>query len=161
VQAITRVDAEIATVKQGVNVRSQQEPVVEPVLAAPPDRANVSGFQNRRNMSTADGAAAVIGIQDDRLEGALAKPVRGQARVAEDRPGPVSWLAEVHINNSAQNPVQELAEVGVSSRVDPGAGDGAEEPHLIPPAPAVATQAGRRAFPRKRGGWLLTVLAAV
>jgi hypothetical protein len=47
VQPVARVDAEVAAVKQGVNVRSQQEPVVEPVLAASRDRANVGGFQNR------------------------------------------------------------------------------------------------------------------
>jgi hypothetical protein len=39
VQAVARVDAEVAAVKQGVDVRSQQEPVVEPVLAALGDRA--------------------------------------------------------------------------------------------------------------------------
>ena len=63
-------------------------------------------------MSPADGATAVIGIQDDRLEGALAETVWGKARVAEDWPGPVPWLAQIHIYDSAQDPVQELAEVG-------------------------------------------------
>jgi hypothetical protein len=68
-------------------------------------------------MSAADGAAAVIGIQDDRLEGALAEPVRGQARVGEDRPRPVPWLAEIHVHDSAQSPAQDLAEVGCHQRV--------------------------------------------
>ena len=39
--AVLRVHAEVSAVEQGVDIGSEQEPVVEPVLPAPGDRAAI------------------------------------------------------------------------------------------------------------------------
>ena len=46
----------------------------------------------------------------------------------------------------------------VGRRVDPGAGDGAEEPHLVPPAPA--DEPGRDAVQPRPGAGLIRVVTA-
>jgi len=46
----------------------------------------------------------------------------------------------------------------VSDRVDPGAGDGAEEPYLLPPTPA--DEPGRDAIEPGPGAGLILVIAA-
>ena len=61
------------------------------------DRADVGSLQDWRYVCPADSTAAVVGVQDDRFEGALAKAVGRQPRVAEHRPWPVPWLAEVQL----------------------------------------------------------------
>ena len=74
-QAVLRVHAEVPAVEQGVDIGSEQEPVVEPVLPAPGNRANVSRLQDRRDVRAADRAAPAVGIQDNRLEGLDRKSV--------------------------------------------------------------------------------------
>jgi len=71
-----------------VDVRPEQHPVVEPVLPALGDWPDMGRLKDRRDVRAADGAASVVGVQNDRLEGLLAQPVRRQPRVAEHRPRP-------------------------------------------------------------------------
>jgi hypothetical protein len=67
------------------------------MLAAFGDRANVRRLQYWWDVGAGDRAAAVIGVQHDCLERALAEPIGGQPRVAEYWPGPVPGLAEVQL----------------------------------------------------------------
>ncbi len=74
-------------------------------------------LQDRRDMRPADGAAPVVGVQDYRLEGLLAQPVRRQPRVAEHRPRPVPGLAEVQFHRGAEDQLQQVSEVRRCRRV--------------------------------------------
>jgi len=66
---------------------------------------------------SADRAAAVIGVEDDRLERALTEPVGREARVAEYRSGPVPGLAEVKLYFGAQEEMEK--ELSIPSGVGP------------------------------------------
>ena len=113
-QLVGRVDAKVATVEHRVHVGAQQQSVVEPVLPASSDRTNVGGLQDRGYVGAADGAAAVVGVQDDGLERTLAKPVRCQPRVAEHRPRPVPGLAEVKLDRGAKDQLRSSAKYGTT-----------------------------------------------
>ncbi len=63
-QTVPGINADVSTVEEGVNVRPEQQSVVEAVLAARCDGPNVRSLQNRCYVCSADGAAAVIGIED-------------------------------------------------------------------------------------------------
>ena len=67
-QAVFRVDAKVPAVEQGVDIGSEQQAVVEPVLAASGDGAYMRGLQNRRDVRSAYRTASMIGVQDNRLE---------------------------------------------------------------------------------------------
>jgi hypothetical protein len=58
-----------------VDVGPEKQPVVEPVLTSGGYRPDVGRLQDWRDVRAADGAAAVIGVQDDRLEGLLPQPI--------------------------------------------------------------------------------------
>ena len=90
---------------------TEQQSVVEPMLAARSDRANVGRLKNRWNVRTADGAATVVSIKDDSLEGPLAEPVGRQPRIAEHGSWPVPWLAEVEFHLNAEGQLQKPGEV--------------------------------------------------
>lgn len=62
----SRVDAEVAEVEEGVHVRSQQEAVVQAVLAGQAHRPDVRGLQRGLDVLTGDRAAALVGAQADR-----------------------------------------------------------------------------------------------
>jgi hypothetical protein len=53
----------------------------------------------------------VVGVQDDRLEGALAQPAGSQPRVTAHRPWPVPRLAEVQLYYGAEDHAQQLDEI--------------------------------------------------
>ena len=69
------------------------------------------GLEDGRDVGSADRAAAVISIEDDRLERALTEPVGREARVAEYRSGSVPGLAEVKLHFGAQEEVEKFLEV--------------------------------------------------
>src|SRR6476619_2220286 len=81
------------------------------MLAARRDGPDVRGLQNRRDVGSANGAAAMIGIENDCLKGSLAEPVGRKARGAEYRAGPVPGLAEVKRYLDAQELMEKLSEV--------------------------------------------------
>lgn len=62
-------------------------------------------------MGSADGAAAVIGVEDDRLERALAESVGREAWVTEYRARTMPRLAEVKLYPGAQEEVEKFSEV--------------------------------------------------
>ncbi len=67
-QAVFRIDAEVSAVEQRVDIGSEQQAVVEPVLAASGDGTDMRGLQNRRDVRSAYRTASMIGVQDNRLE---------------------------------------------------------------------------------------------
>lgn len=130
------VHAEVSAVEQGVDIGSEQQPVVEPVLPSLGDRADVSRLQDRRDVRAADGAAPVVGVQDDRLEGLLAEPVWRQPQVAEHRPGPVPGLMEVQFHRDGGAPVPadprpHLLDAGDFTPVDLSSADYARMADLV------------------------------
>ena len=110
-QPVSGIDAEVAAVEQGVNVRSQQEAVVQAMLTARADRSDVSCLQDGPYLRAGDRAATVVSIEDDSLERSLAKAVRCQPRVAEHWPGPVPGRAEVEFECTIEEHLQKLLEV--------------------------------------------------
>jgi len=82
------------------------------VLAARRHWPDMCRLQNRCDVGSADGTAAVIGVEDYRLERSLAEPVGRDAWVAEYRSRPVPGRAEVKLYLRAQEEVEELSEVG-------------------------------------------------
>jgi Adenylate and Guanylate cyclase catalytic domain len=110
-QPVPGINGEVSAVEQGMDVRPEQQPVVETVLATGRDGPDMRRLQHRCDVRSADRAATVISIEDHCLEGALAKPVRRQARVAEHRPWPVPGLAEVKFHHSAQEQLQKHPEI--------------------------------------------------
>lgn len=78
-------DGDVALVEEAVDVGSEEEPVVEAVLASLSDGADVGGVQDGEGFFSGDGAAAlvVVGYQD--AEGALAQAGTVEAGISEDR----------------------------------------------------------------------------
>src|SRR5258708_1887334 len=70
-QAVFRIDAEVSAVEQRVDIRSKEQAIVEAVLAASGDRADVRSLQDWRDMRSAYRAASMISVEDDRLERTL------------------------------------------------------------------------------------------
>src|SRR6185437_15736865 len=66
-----------------MDVRPEQQPVVEAVLATVSDRTNMRRLKHRWYVRSADRAAAVIGIEHHCPEGTLAEPVRRPGAAAE------------------------------------------------------------------------------
>src|SRR6266446_5493076 len=64
-QAVFRVDAEVSAVEQRVDIGSEQQPVVEPVLATSGDRADVRSLQDGRDVRSTYRAASVISVEDN------------------------------------------------------------------------------------------------
>jgi hypothetical protein len=116
-QPVGGVDAEVAAVEQGVDVRSQQQAIVQAVLASPADGADMGCLEDGPYLRTGDRAAAVVGIEHDSLERSLAKAVRRQTRITEHRPVPVSGLAEIELESPTQDHVQKLLEIGRDSGI--------------------------------------------
>jgi hypothetical protein len=79
-QAVFGVYAPVATIEQCVNVRSQWQTVVEPVLAARSNRPNVCCLKHGRDARSRDRTAPVISVNDDRLERG-ARPVHAMSHV--------------------------------------------------------------------------------
>lgn len=86
-EPVAGIDTEVATVEEGVDVRAQQQAVVDPVLAAEAtaDRTDVSGLQSWGDATAGDGAASVVGSLDERLERLLTDPRFHQVGEAIDR----------------------------------------------------------------------------
>ena len=74
-EPVAGIDAEIAAVEQGVDVGSQQQSVVEAVLATVVDRADVGGLQDWRDVRSGDGAPPMICVEDNGAERVLPEPV--------------------------------------------------------------------------------------
>ena len=79
------VDAEVAAVVEGVDVGAEEESVVEAVFAACGKRPDVRGLEHWADFGAGDGAAAVVGVEDDCLERVLAEALRREPGVAVDR----------------------------------------------------------------------------
>lgn len=110
-KVVTGVDADISAVKEGMDVRPQQQPVVEAVLTARRNGSDMRSLQDRCDVGSADGATAVIGVEDDRLERALAESVGREAWVTEYRAGTMPGLVEVKLYLDAQEEVEKFSEV--------------------------------------------------
>jgi hypothetical protein len=57
------------------------------VLSAGGERADVRRLQDWADLGAGDGAASVVGVQDDGLEGLLAEPLWRQPGIPEGRSG--------------------------------------------------------------------------
>src|SRR5690606_20024141 len=101
---ILGVDADVPAVEQRVHVRSQQNAVVESVLATLGQRQNMSSLQNGANSTSSNGAATFIGIQHDRLECGLPQPLRSQALIAVDWAWTVPCNGQVDVNLMTNKP---------------------------------------------------------
>jgi len=51
-EPVCGVHAQVAAVEHGVHIRSEQQAIVQPVLAAPGDGADVRGLENGRDVDT-------------------------------------------------------------------------------------------------------------
>lgn len=83
--SVVIVDAEVALVEQDVNIRSEQQTVVEAMLAALPDWSDVRRLQYWRDLGAGDRAATMIGSEDHAFECLLTQARDGEPRVTEDR----------------------------------------------------------------------------
>jgi hypothetical protein len=81
----------------------------------------------------ADSAASVVGVQNDRLEGLLAQPVRRQPRVAEHRPRPVPGPAEVQLHRGAAGSGPRQCAIALGSGPGCPATCGETSHHSSPP----------------------------
>ncbi len=66
-----RVNAEVPTIEELVNVSAKQETVADPVLALFCDGPNVSRVERRCDASSGDRAAPLICLEHECLEGSL------------------------------------------------------------------------------------------
>ena len=111
-QPVGGIDAEVAAVEQGVDVRSQEKAVVQAMLTACADRADVSRLQDGPYLRAGNRTATAVSIEYDGLERSLTKTVRCQTRVAKHRARPVPGLAEVEFECPTQEHLQKLSKVG-------------------------------------------------
>ncbi len=81
---LLRVNPQVATVKQGMDVDAQQQAVVDPVLAVIGHGADVGRLQHRNDLVAGRRATPTVGLLDECLEDRLADPDRGESGLSED-----------------------------------------------------------------------------
>src|SRR6266446_516494 len=108
VQSVARVHAEVTVVEQRVHVGPEQQPVVQPVLAAVCDWTDMGCLQDGPDLRAGDGASALVSHKHPGFESLLAKSLRSQPRIAEDRVLPVPGARKGDLDRVAQYPPDEI-----------------------------------------------------
>lgn len=73
-ELVPLVEAEIPGVEEGVDIRAQEQPVADLVLAVLGDRPDVRRLKGGTQVAARDRAAPVVGREDEPLEALLARP---------------------------------------------------------------------------------------
>jgi len=85
-QSSLGVNSDVPTVKERVNVRSQQQAVVDSVLAVTRDWTNVRSLQRRLDLGASDCASSLVGGKTTALNACC--PNRGATRRGSPKTGP-------------------------------------------------------------------------
>lgn len=111
------INAEIALVEQDVNVRPQQEPVVDSMFATGGHRPDMCGLEHGTDPVPCDGAPSAIGPKKHGLEGPLSQPRPNWTCFAEHRAIPLPGGSEIHLRRAAMQAHEELSEVRGDRRI--------------------------------------------
>ena len=103
--------AEVSTVEKSVDVRTQEEAVVQTVLSSLGDRSDVRGLQHGSDSGSRDGTTPMVSVEDHRLEGSLPQPLPGQTSVSVHGSGAMPRLGGIDVTVMTEQQCDQFTEV--------------------------------------------------